>query len=60
MGKRDLVDRMTAKEVACFLKVSISSVRRWCQSGKMRAFKVEGRGEWSIPPKSVLDFLQKQ
>ena len=48
---------MTCDEVAEFLRVHVSSVRRWSRSGKLRAFKVGGRGDWRYRQQDVLAFL---
>jgi len=51
---------MTCEEVAQFLRVHVSSVRRWSRSGKLKAFKVGGRGDWRYRHKDVLAFLYKE
>ena len=48
---------MTCDEVAEFLRVHVSSVRRWSRCGKLRAFKVGGRGDWRYRKQDVLAFL---
>ena len=48
---------MTCDEVAEFLRVHISSVRRWSRGGKLRAYKVGGRGDWRYRKQDVLAFL---
>ena len=48
---------MTCDEVAEFLRVHVSSVRRWSRSGKLMAFKVGGRGDWRYREQDVLAFL---
>lgn len=48
---------MTCDEVAEFLRVHVSSVRRWSRSGKLRAYKVGGRGDWRYRKQDVLAFL---
>jgi excisionase family DNA binding protein len=37
----------TVKEVSQFLRISRTTIWRWCNEGKLRAFKA-GRG-WRIP-----------
>ena len=39
-------DIMTTEEVALFLKVSISAVRRWSRDGKSKGHKMGGTGDW--------------
>ena len=51
---------MTCDEVATFLRVHVSSVRRWSRGGKLRAFKVGGRGDWRYRHQDVLAFLYKE
>lgn len=48
---------MTCDEVADFLRVHVSSVRRWSRSGKLKAYKVGGRGDWRYRQQDVLAFL---
>ncbi len=48
---------MTCDEVAEFLRVHVISVRRWSRSGKLRAYKVGGRGDWRYRQQDVLGFL---
>jgi len=48
---------MTCDEVAEFLRVHVSSVRRWSRCGKLRAYKVGGRGDWRYRKQDVLAFL---
>ncbi len=44
-------DILTVQEVAAYLKVSRSTVWRWCSQGKLLAFKA-GHG-WRVPRWSV-------
>jgi len=48
---------MTCDEVAEFLRVHVSSVRRWSRGGKLTAYKVGGRGDWRYREQDVLAFL---
>ena len=48
---------MTCDEVAEFLRVHVSSVRRWSRCGKLSAYKVGGRGDWRYRKQDVLAFL---
>ena len=48
---------MTCDEVAAYLRVHVSSVRRWSRSGKLTAYKVGGRGDWRYREQDVLAFL---
>ena len=48
---------MTCDEVAEYLRVHVSSVRRWSRNGKITAYKVGDRGDWRYREKDVLAFL---
>ena len=48
---------MTCDEVAEYLRVHVSSVRRWSRSGTITAFKVGGRGDWRYREQDVLSVL---
>jgi excisionase family DNA binding protein len=48
---------MTCDEVADYLRVHVSSVRRWSRTGKLTAYKVGGRGDWRYREQDVLAFL---
>lgn len=43
---KPLPDVLTADEVASYLRVSKTTVCRWCKEGKLRAFRI-GRG-WRV------------
>ena len=48
---------MTCDEVAEYLRVHVSSVRRWSRRGELTAYKVGGRGDWRYREQDVLAFL---
>lgn len=48
---------MTAGEVASFLKVSITAVRRWTRDGKLKGHKLGGSGDWRYFESDVMNFL---
>lgn len=48
---------MTGPEVAKFLRVHLTSVRRWSRSGALRAFKIGKRGDWRYRKEDVKAFL---
>ena len=56
-SKSDNEEIMTCDEVAEFLRVHVISVRRWSRSGKLRAYRVGGRGDWRYRKQDVLAFL---
>ncbi len=49
---------LTIQEVADYLRLSKTTVWRWCQSGELRAFKV-GRG-WRIRQSDVDKMMTQQ
>ena len=55
--ERNSEEVMTATEVAAFLKVSVSAVRRWSRNRKLRGYRLGGRGDWRYLKSNVLDFL---
>ncbi len=57
VNKRDGKEIMTCEEVAEYLRVHVSSVRRWSRSGKLTAYRVGGRGDWRYREQDVLAFL---
>jgi len=48
---------MTSNEVAQFLKVSIVAVRRWSRCGKLKGYRLGGRGDWRYLQQDVLAFF---
>jgi excisionase family DNA binding protein len=56
-SKSDDKAMLTCDEVADFLRVHVISVRRWSRSGKLKAYKVGGRGDWRYRHQDVLAFL---
>ena len=48
---------MTGQQVASFLNVGIGTVRRWTRYGKLKGYKVGGRGDWRYFREDVLTFL---
>ncbi len=50
-------DIMTSEEVANYLKVSISAVRRWARDGSLKGHRLGGKGDWRYIKKDVINFL---
>jgi len=48
---------LTANEVASFLKVSVSAVRRWTREGNLKGHRLGGKGDWRYVKKDVINFL---
>jgi excisionase family DNA binding protein len=44
---------LTVREVARIFNVHPSSVRRWCEQGKIRAFRTGPRGTWMFKREDV-------
>ena len=56
----DVLQDLTLGRAGELLERSVSTVRTWCQLGKLRgAYRLEGR-EWRIPRASIRDFLAAQ
>lgn len=48
---------MTSSEVASFLKVSVSAVRRWTRNGTLKGHRLGGKGDWRYFRKDVVAFI---
>ena len=49
---------MTTGEVADFLRVNLSSVRRWSRDGKLKGYRLGGgKGDWRYLKSDVLAFF---
>ncbi len=48
---------LTIRQVADFLHVSISTIRRWSASGMLRSYRLGPRGDRRYLPDDVLRFL---
>lgn len=46
-------------KAAQFLDVSLKSIRRWAQKGKLRGIKVGLRGDWRFARKDLMKFINK-
>jgi len=57
-GEAPLGD-LTLGEVAEAVKRTVSTVRGWCNSGKLRAYKLNNRA-WRIPREALKEFLASQ
>ncbi len=49
---------MTAQEVAEYLRVNLSSVRRWSRDGKLKGYRLGGSGDWRYTRPDVIDFVR--
>lgn len=50
---------MTVRQVAKFLQVSICSVRRWSDNGKLKFYRIGSRGDRRYILKDVLSFMDQ-
>ena len=50
---------LTIRQVADFLHVSISTVRRWSDSGMLRSYRIGPRGDRRYLHDNVLRFLEE-
>ncbi len=50
---------LTIRQVADFLHISISTVRRWSDSGMLRSYRIGPRGDRRYLRDDVLRFLEK-
>lgn len=58
--KNDQLETMlTARQVADFLQVSISTVRRWSDKGMVKFYRVGSRGDRRYQRRDVIQFLEK-
>lgn len=58
--KNDQLETMlTARQVADFLQVSISTVRRWSDKGMLKFYRVGSRGDRRYRRQDVLRFLDE-
>jgi excisionase family DNA binding protein len=55
---RQLPDVLTVDEVARYLRVSKTTICRWCSSGKLPAFRI-GRG-WRVNRNTLEHFTQQR
>jgi transcriptional repressor of dcmA and dcmR len=48
---------MTAEEVADYFRVSVATVRRWTNAGKLSCYRIGGNRERRFSPEQVRAFL---
>ena len=56
--KKELTELLTIKEVAKILKVHEETLRRWDNSGKLPAVKINDRGDRRYRKKDIEKFLK--
>lgn len=57
--ENDLPELLNVHKAASFLTVSVTTIRRWAQSGKIRGSKVGIRGDWRFTKKDLLKMIKK-
>jgi excisionase family DNA binding protein len=58
--KNDQLEAMlTARQVADFLQVSISTVRRWSDKGMLKFYRIGSRGDRRYRREDVMEFLHE-
>jgi excisionase family DNA binding protein len=59
MNSDQLEAMLTARQVADFLQVSISTVRRWSDRGMLQFYRIGSRGDRRYRREDVLRFLHE-
>lgn len=57
--KAPSLDLLDVEQAADFLKVSMSTIRRWAQSKKLIALKVGIRGDWRFTEEELLKMVKR-
>ncbi len=52
-------EMLNVHEAASFLTVSITTIRRWAQSGKIIGTKLGVRGDWRFTKEDLLKMMKK-
>ena len=50
---------LNVHKAASFLTVSVTTIRRWAQSGKITGIKVGIRGDWRFTKNDLLKMMRK-
>ena len=59
MSSDQLEAMLTARQVADFLQVSISTVRRWSDRGLLKYYRIGSRGDRRYRREDVMRFIQR-
>ena len=51
---------MTIKDVAKFLKVTPTSIRRWTTTGQLKCYRIGNKNERRFEKKDVIKFLKSE
>jgi excisionase family DNA binding protein len=57
--EKDVQEFLNVYDAASFLTVSVTTIRRWAQSGKIVGTKVGIRGDWRFTKKDLLTMMKK-
>lgn len=49
---------LNVHEAASFLTVSVTTIRRWAQAGKITGMKIGIRGDWRFEQKDLLKMVR--
>ena len=49
---------MTIEEVASFLKVTQTTIRRWTNSGQLKCYRIGNKNERRFDKKHILEYLE--
>ena len=60
LGKTEINPMLTTNDVARLLNVHINTVRRWSNSGILRAYRIGARGDRRFERMDVLNSLLEQ
>ena len=60
LGKTEINPMLTINDVARLLNVHINTVRRWSNSGILRAYRIGARGDRRFERIDVLNLLLEQ
>lgn len=60
--RQDKIDGqlLNVQNAAAFLDVSVSTIRRWAQQGKLKGGKIGGRGDWRFTKDDLLKIVRKE
>ena len=57
--ENDTQELLNVHKAASFLTVSVTTIRRWAQSGGIIGVKVGIRGDWRFTKKDLLKMMKK-
>jgi excisionase family DNA binding protein len=57
---REFSHMLTASDVARLINVHRNTVRRWCNMGLLRTYRISSRGDLRFQEQDVYDFLQQK